>query len=67
MSIRRTPSYLTFPVDSPGSAKQEWVTAVHPLILYQPFAFFSTLSISPSLSISVFQVTEVEIDITEAR
>ena len=34
MSIRCTPSYLTFPVDSPG---REWVTAVHPLILYQPF------------------------------
>lgn len=66
MSIRRAPSYLTFPVDSLWSAKEEWVTAVHPLILYQPFAVFSALSLSPPLSISLFQVTEEEIDITEA-
>lgn len=51
MSIRCAPSYQTFPVDSLGSAKQEWVTAVHPLILYPPFTVFSTLSISPSLSL----------------
>lgn len=64
MSTHAVCSCLTLSVYSAGSARREWVTAVHPLILDLSLSF----PISPSLPlpVSVFQVTEVETDIREA-
>lgn len=64
MSTHAVCSCLTLSVYSAGSARPEWVTAVHPLILDLSLSF----PISPSLPlpVSVFQVTEVETDIREA-